>query len=252
MENNLVVPRDPLLRNTITDNFGVNLAKILAKKIINVYPKFNAKEYVAQVKKHCRDLSYTERVALHAEALKLCLPSNYKKAAQILGDILGPENPNETGMFREFYWLLPVGKFIEVYGIADFTTSIRLIEELTKRNTGEYAIRPFIRKYPKKSLSIIKRWAKSKNFHVRRLASEGLRPKLPWATKLDLFIDTPDPVFAILELLKADPIRFVQKSVANNVRDYTKVNPVATKHLLLQWSKSKDPHTRWIVKHATR
>ena len=251
MKKLLSTHRDTSL-HSITDAFDEKLAKILSKKIQSVYPEFRAKEYIAHVRKHCRDLTYTKRVTLHAEARRMYLPPEYQRAAQILHTILGPENINETGMFREFYWLLPIGKFIEIYGIDDFITSIKLIEELTKRNTGEYAIRPFIRRYPKKSLSVIRRWAKSKNFHVRRLASEGLRPKLPWATKLDLFIDTPKPVFEVLELLKTDPIRFVQKSVANHVRDYTKVNPALAERLLVQWSQSKNPHTRWIVKHATR
>lgn len=238
--------------NGITRSFGDNLAKILSKKIVSVYPRFKASAYVKHIKEGCDGLTYTGRVALHADALNTYLPSDYTEAAQILEGILGDENRNETGMFREFYWLLPVGKFVETYGLNDFVTSIKLIEEVTKRNTGEYAIRPFIRKYPEKSLSVMKRWAKSKNFHLRRLASEGLRPKLPWASKLEEFIADPKPVFEILELLKTDSVRFVQKSVANNVRDYLKVNPVAAERLLRNWSRSKDERTQWIVRHATR
>jgi 3-methyladenine DNA glycosylase AlkC len=166
--------------------------------------------------------------------------------------ILGPENENETGMFTHFYWLMPVGKFIEKYGLDHFTLSIAAIEEVTKRNTGEYAIRPYARKYPDKTLQVCMRWAKSKNFHLRRLASEGLRPKLPWAPKLDIWNTTPEPVFDILNLLKEDEVRFVKKSVANHVRDWMKVNPPATKKLLTRWSQSKNEHTRWIVKYASR
>jgi hypothetical protein len=109
------------------------------------------------------------------------------KASSILVSILGEENKNETGMFTEFYWIMPIGKFVEKYGLEHLEISIRAIEEITKRNTGEYAVRPFIRKYPRELLVIMKKWAKSDNFHLRRLASEGLRPKLPWATKLDVY-----------------------------------------------------------------
>jgi 3-methyladenine DNA glycosylase AlkC len=126
------------------------------------------------------------------------------------------------------------------------------IEEITKRNTGEYAIRPFLRKYPDKSINQLVNWAKSENFHLRRLSSEGSRPKLPWSTKLDAFIDKPEPVFKILDILKEDNVKFVQKSVANNVADYLKVNYEAARTLLLEWSKSNNINTKWIIKHATR
>jgi 3-methyladenine DNA glycosylase AlkC len=94
--------------------------------------------------------------------------------------------------------------------------------------------------------------AKSKNFHLRRLASEGLRPKLPWSSKLNTFIEEPDPVFQILELLKEDEVKFVQKSVANHLTDYLKVNPEPTLVLMSQWNKSDNKYTQWILKHANR
>ena len=85
-------------------------------------------------------------------------------------------------MFKHYYWVLPIGKFVEKYGLENFSVSIKAIEEITKRNTGEYAIRPYLRRYPKKTIAVMEKWSKSKNFHLRRLASEGTRPKLPWAT----------------------------------------------------------------------
>ncbi len=131
---------------SITQYFGDNLANILADKILTVHPDFNRKGYVNQVKDLCKDLSYTQRVQLHAELLKDHLPKDYKEAVQILVSILGPENPEETGMFKNFYWVLPIGKYVELYGLEHYKTSIDAIAEITKRNTGEYAIRPFVRK----------------------------------------------------------------------------------------------------------
>ena len=95
-------------------------------------------------------------------------------------------------------------------------------------------------------------WARSSNFHLRRLASEGLRPKLLWASKLELFISDPSPVFAVLEILKEDEVRFVQRSVANNVADYLKVNFAAAKELLMRWQSSQNKNTQQIIRHATR
>ncbi len=238
--------------NSVKRWFGENLAEILAEKISPVYKKFDVKKYIKHISSSCKDLEYTARINLHADALKEFLPRDYKKSVEILMKTLGEENKEETGMFTNFYWLMPFAKFVEKYGLEDFKTSIKAIEEITKRNTGEYAIRPFIKKYPKESLAVLETWSKSKNFHLRRLSSEGLRPKLPWATKLEIFIKNPKPVFKILNNLIKDDIKFVQKSVANNIADYLKVNKEEGVKFLKKYLKSKNKNTQWIIKHATR
>ena len=236
----------------LTEYFGVNLAQLLSDKICASKKDFPANRFIEIVQKGYQDKTLMQRTELIADALHVCLPSDYNTSLQILVGIMGEENPNETGMFTEFYWLMPVGKFIEKYGLDHFDASMKAIEELTKRNTGEYAIRPYIRAHPAKTLRQMKIWAKSENFHLRRLASEGLRPKLPWASKLELFIDDPKPVFEILAILKTDSVKFVMKSVANNLADYIKVNPTAALALIKEWEKSDHKNTQWIVKHATR
>jgi 3-methyladenine DNA glycosylase AlkC len=236
----------------LADYFGDNLAKLLAEKIRKLLPDFNSRKFVNAVKADCVEKSLTQRVELMADLLKIYLPVTYSESIRILKEIMGDENPNETGMFKNYYWLMPVGKYIEKYGIDYPDESLSAIEELTKRNTGEYAIRPYIRRYPEQALRQMKVWAKSKNFHLRRLASEGLRPKLPWAAKLDLFIENPKPVFEILDILKTEPVKFVKKSVANNLTDYIKVNPKATFLLLDKWKATENEHTQWIVGYATR
>ncbi|QCD52943.1 DNA alkylation repair protein [Campylobacter sp. RM16192] len=237
---------------SLAQYFGVNLAELLSGKIKAVYPKFDEQKYIKNISSKVDELAYSGRIELHARELNSALNLYYKGQIEILTSILGEENPSETGMFKNYYWVLPIGKFVEIYGVNDFETSINAISEITKRNTGEYAIRVFIRKYPNEMLEVMQNWAKSSNFHIRRLASEGLRPKLPWASKLENFIDDPKPVFEILELLKEDNVKFVQRSVANHMNDYLKLNFDAAKELLSKWAKSKNQNTQWIVKHATR
>ncbi|MEN1760370.1 DNA alkylation repair protein [Anoxynatronum sibiricum] len=236
----------------ITQHFDSNLAAMLADKILAVKADFPKEAYVEAIEAECESLAYTKRIELHADQLHQLLPKDYEKAVGILVSILGEENKNETGMFSEYYWIMPIGKYVEKYGLNHLALSLGAIEEITKRNTGEYAIRPFIRKYPEETLERMTAWATSPNFHLRRLASEGLRPKLPWATKLDTFIHHPQPVFAILELLKEDEVMFVKKSVANHLTDWLKVNREPTVELIKRWSKSDHKHTKWIIKRATR
>ncbi len=237
---------------SITEKFGGNLAELLAEKILAVYPVFNSLDFVQEVENKVAGRTYTQRVAILAELLKKYLPNDYEESLSILLAILGEENPNQTGMFTHYYWMLPIGKFVQEYGAEHFDSSIKAIEEITKRNTGEYAIRPYIRRYPAETLNVMEQWAKSPNFHLRRLASEGLRPKLPWASKLDTFIQNPMPVFRILEMLKEDEIMFVKKSVANHLTDWIKVNREAVMPLIERWKTSENKHTQWIVKRATR
>ncbi len=236
----------------LTQLFGSNLANLLANKILITYKDFPIKDYVNAISKNSRNLTYSQRVELHADKLYEYLPKNFEKSSQILLSILGEENKKQIGMFSEFYWVLPIGKFIEKYGLENFEISMNAIEEITKRSTGEYAIRPFIQRYPERTLERMEKWAKSPNFHLRRLASEGLRPKLPWAKKLDIFNHNPEPVFKILEILKEDTILFVKKSVANHLTDWLKINQKLTMNLLKRWKESKNPHTSWIVKRAIR
>ncbi len=237
---------------SITEIFGRDLAEFLSEKIVAVYPIFDSKNFVTLTENSVTGKTYTQRIGVIAEQLKKFLPDDYTEALQILTSVLGEENPNQTGMFTHYYWIMPIGKFIQEYGLEHFDLSIKAIEEVTKRNTGEFAVRPYIRQYPERTLKVMENWAKSPNFHLRRLASEGLRPKLPWATKLDTFNDNPTPVFQILEILKEDEILFVKKSVANHLTDWLKVNKEAVAPLIVRWRQSPNPNTQWIVRRATR
>lgn len=236
----------------ITEKFGKELATLLANKITAIASAFPAKAFVRDVTASVAGKTYTQRVSVIADQLHTHFPGTYPEALAVFMNILGPPNPNETGMFTHYYWILPIGKFVEKYGLEHFQLSMDAIAEITRRNTGEYAVRPYIRMYPEASLAILRKWATSDDFHLRRLASEGLRPKLPWAPKLDTFIHDPHPVFDILTLLKEDEIKFVKKSVANHLTDWLKVNREPAAALIRNWSESDNPHTQWIIRHATR
>lgn len=233
--------------------FGLGLAELLVDKIAAVEPSFSARAFMEDAKDS--DISGREllaRVDLLAALLRRHLPSPYPDALAVLLRIYGPENPNETGMFTFGYWLWPIGSFIATYGLEHYDASVAAIEELTRRHTGEYAIRPYIASRPEQTCQIMQTWARSPNVHVRRLASEGLRPRLPWSKRLSLFLDDPEPVFEVLETLKDDTSRFVQKSVANNVNDYLKDNRPAAMQLLRRWSQEPTPQRRWTIRHALR
>ena len=232
--------------------FDKDLAILLADKFRKHYRSFDAEGFVEKIAQGTQKLELKDRVELIADQLHANLPPDFARAIKICTKILGPELTNETGMFTEGYWLMPVAKYVEKYGLNHFPESIEAIREITKRHTGEYCIRPFVVKYPDKTLAVMARWSLDKNVHVRRLASEGLRPRLPWAKKLDQLIDNPGPVLNILENLKDDNSKFVQKSVANNLNDILKDNFDIGIKTITNWSKGATPNRKWILKHALR
>ncbi len=233
--------------------FDKDLAKLLADKIIAIDSSFNKRKFVNHINKSVSDLELKDRVECIADGLYNELGGDYKNGIKTLSAILGPENKEETGMFTNFYWVMPIAKYVEKYGIDHFDISMKAIEEITKRNTGEYTIRPYLEQATKATLKQMKHWSKDTNFHVRRLSCEGIRPRLPWAKKLDVFISNPKPLIPILNALKDDKSKYVQKSVANCINDVLKDNEDIGKDLLESWKiKHSSKERQWIMKHAVR
>lgn len=233
--------------------FDKDLAKLLADKILLIEPNFNFKRFIKNVDRKVSELELKARVEVIADELNAEFENDFEKGVAILLKILGPENENETGMFTEFYWIMPIAKYVEKYGLSCFDVAMNVIEEITKRNTGEYAIRPFIKQNTDKTLKQMLQWSLSLNNHVRRLACEGLRPRLPWAKKMDVFIENPKPIIKILNNLKDDPSKYVQKSVANCINDILKDNFETGKQLIEDWNlKEISNQRKWIIKHALR
>lgn len=158
--------------------FDEDLASLLADKILKIRPDFNREEFIDIVGSRIPKLELNDRVEVLADGLYELLESDFSSSIPTLLGILGPENSEETGMFTNFYWVMPIAKFVEKYGLEHPELSYQAIEEITKRNTGEYAIRPFLVKYPAKTIAKMMNWSTSENLHVRRLASEGDSPRL--------------------------------------------------------------------------
>ncbi|MDR5050022.1 DNA alkylation repair protein [Bacillus thuringiensis serovar andalousiensis] len=124
--------------------------------------------------------------------------------------------------------------------------------EITKRNTAEYAIRPFLQTYHEDTLDILQQWIHDENSHIRRLVSEGTRPRLPWAKKIGALKGDFKNNLQLLEPLMNDPSKYVQKSVANHMNDITKED----KELVFQWLQQlrdkQHPIKLWIIKYGLR
>lgn len=232
--------------------FGLELAERLAGLITPHYPDFPAAHFIAAVDDKTGPLELKGRVSVIAEQLQRDLPSSYPESVRILLKIVGPENETEQGMFTNGYFLMPIAYFVEQYGLEHFDISMNALYEITKRHTAEYAIRPFLERYPDDSMKLLNNWQHDPNLHVRRLVSEGPRPRLPWAKRITPIKGNPAHNLALLELLLDDPSLYVRKSVANHVNDLTK----DYKDVTLEWLRDRIEqggiHMSWVAHHGLR
>ena len=170
------------------------------------------------------------------------VPGDYRTQLRPLKRI-APDFAGIRGLF------LP--DFVEVHGLDDFAASMDALEHFTQFSSGEFAVRPFIVKYGARTMAVMRRWARHDNEHVRRLASEGCRPRLPWGIGLAQFKRDPSAILPILEQLRADPSDYVRRSVANNLNDIAKDHPDLVLETATRWLGTS-PQTDRLVKHACR
>jgi 3-methyladenine DNA glycosylase AlkC len=150
------------------------------------------------------------------------------------------------------FLFMPFTEFVSAYGLDDTASSFELLYELTKRFTAEFAIRPFIVSHPAETMALLKSWAHDPDPNVRRLVSEGTRPRLPWAPRLRAFQQDPSPVIELLEMLKDDPELYVRRSVANNLNDIGKDHPDLLIDVCRRWQQDATPERQWLIQHALR
>ncbi|MCA1569642.1 MAG: DNA alkylation repair protein [Chloroflexi bacterium] len=240
-------------RQGYTEDFGAQTAEILAERIHAVHPAFRARAYVDEVAESVAELGLKARVRVMAAALRRHLPPSYEDALAILLASLGPELADHEGMFTHGWYLMPVARFVEDYGLDHFDQSMHALREITRRHTSEYAIRPYLARYPEQTLSYLRKWVHDPSPHVRRLVSEGTRSRLPWASRLPAFVRAPLPVIELLDALTDDPSAFVRKSVANNLNDISKDHPELVLATASRWlAQSPSERTAWIVRHGLR
>lgn len=237
----------------VKDYYDMEYGIFLAEKIKSVCPVFNEEQFLSLIRPTIEVLTFNERQDLLATALKEAIPLDYTDTIQVFEKILGPELKGSLGMFTEGYWLWPIGRYVEKFGAENFEVSTRFSKELTKRFTSEFCMRPIISKFPEQSIQLLLEWCRDDNKRVRRLASECLRIRLPWAKKLYVALDYFDQYSALLTFLKDDPDKTIQKSVANNLNDLYKEDSDKFERIISNWQKDTlTKECQWIIKHASR
>ena len=218
---------------------------------------FDRKSYEASILADLDKLELKQRARLIADVTGKVLPQTLDGKFHILKSVLHPlENEgvdrasDEQGI--RGWGMMPLGMVVTDHGLQDFEKSFALLKEMTKRATAEFEVRPFLDKDQERALAIMTPWVQDDSVHVRRLVSEGTRPRLPWGMRLKKLVEDPSPTLPLLEALKDDPEEYVRRSVANHLNDIAKDHPDLVAGIAGRWLKDADRNRDKLVRHACR
>lgn len=245
------------MADSLKSFFSPALVRRIAESIAAVHPEFPRRPFVKDATRGLDELELLARGRQIAGALHRHLPDRYEDAVEVLVRSLGPRHASDelegVGMAPFFY--LPHTIFVATHGLGPehFEISMRAQHVLTQRFTCELSIRPFLEHHRDRTLAILREWTSDPSPHVRRLVSEGTRPRLPWAPRVSWIEREPERVLPLLEALKDDPTTLVRRSVANHLNDLSKSHPKMVAEIAQRWlSEKNSSERRALVKHALR
>jgi 3-methyladenine DNA glycosylase AlkC len=233
------------LKNIFNPIFFEHFTETIKQRL----PDFNDQHFIYRIFDiHWEKRELKQRIRHIATTLKDYLPGHYRDQVKIITGLIDDLKNNGTkGGFE--YIFFP--DFIEQFGQDDLNTSLEAMEQITQFISCEFAIRPFLIKYPDEVMDQMMKWSKHPHPHVRRFSSEGCRPRLPWAMAIPQLKKDPSPVLRILNNLRNDTSLFVRKSVANHLNDIAKDHPSVVIEIANQW-KGESKETDWIIRHGCR
>ena len=238
-ENTTTTEPAPLLKEI----FNRDRLQHFARETAAIHPAFDTRRFLALTSDGLDDLSIMQRLRQIAIAFHATLPGPFEANL----DILRALAPRINHGFAS----ITLPEYVALYGHDHFDLSMQALAFFTRFGSSEFAVRHFLQKDLARALAVMERWSLDDNDHVRRLASEGCRPRLPWSFQLKTLIADPSPVAPILDNLKSDPSLYVRKSVANHLNDITKDHPEWVFDKIADWDQD-DARTGWIMKQALR
>lgn len=235
------------------------LVQAASAHLVRAWPAFDAARFVALATHDLDALELKARALQITDALSATLPTDFATAAEVLETALGPAESGEHmgtlqitdgGLAGWILW--PAGEFVAQRGMQHPERALRTLHAITQRFTAEFAIRPFLIAHEALTLRTLAEWVHDSSAHVRRLVSEGSRPRLPWGLQLKSFVANPSPTLPLLRVLQDDPSEYVRRSVANHLNDIAKDHPV----LVAEWLETHLPEAsaprRAMLRHASR
>ncbi|MBF4519323.1 DNA alkylation repair protein [Flavobacterium sp. ANB] len=234
----------------IKDIYSVSFYEKFSQAVAEVHPSFNKQKFIEAIYEgDFAQKEWKERMKHTTIVFHQFMPENFSETVVLIDKII--KNLKKNKFTEGNLAFIFFADYIEVYGLDDFKTSAKSFVSITQFISCEFAVRPFILKYKEQMISEMTKWSLHENHHVRRLASEGSRPRLPWAMAIPFLKKDPASILPILENLKNDPSEYVRRSVANNLNDIAKDNPQIVLDIANKW-KGHSKETGAIIKHGCR
>lgn len=240
--------------------FNAHVIDAMAEHLGRVHPPFDVGGFATEAQHGLEDLELKARAAQITDALERYLPDDFPQAVAVLTGSLDPVTDAPVDALQSGatdrgirgWAVMPMADYVARRGLGDVPLSLDALKAMTMRFSSEFAIRPFLIHHPQDTLRALTAWRTHENEHVRRLVSEGSRPRLPWGIQLKAFIRDPAPVLDLLEGLKDDASEYVRRSVANNLNDISKDHADVAAATARSWMKDADQNRERLVRHAMR
>jgi len=238
--------------------FGPEMVQAISSNLARVSDRFDAALFEARALDGLEKLELKQRSEQFSFAIEAAMSGDFTQTVEAFVAALHPEKQAEISDMRSDeaglanFALMPLGSFIARNGLDRPEFCLTALREMTMRGSSEFEVRPFFRDHSELTLKAARGWAADPNLHVRRLASEGSRPRLPWGIRLHDFVRDPAPLLPILEALRDDPHEYVRRSVANNLNDIAKDHPDLVAEIARDWLKGAGRDRARLVKHACR
>lgn len=236
------MPEDPRPAQ-LKDWFDANRYRSIAASTQALEPRFDEGRFLELTLTGLAERSLMQRMQQTSIAIAAALPGDYRAQVEVLKALAPTLGHEFIGIF--------LSDFVARFGLGDIQHSLDALRYFTGFGSAEFAVRPFLVKAFEPTHRAMMRWTEDRNEHVRRLASEGIRPRLPWGQRLQALVTDPTPIAPILEALKNDSSLYVRKSVANNLNDIAKDHPAWVVTRVSGWDRQQ-PSIAWVTKHGCR
>ncbi|MBL4613661.1 MAG: hypothetical protein JKY27_02140 [Magnetovibrio sp.] len=242
-------------KNFFNETVIRSMAGHLSRTAQDTAHAFDGDEFIAFALDGLDGLELKQRSSRLTDGLECQLPDDFGSACDLLVASLNPSDADPDDKIERGIkgWpVMAMADYVARHGQNHVGLSLEVLKQMTSRFTSEFAIRPFLHNHPGETLKTLATWTQDQNHHVRRLVSEGSRPRLPWGMQLKNFVKDPSPVVALLENLKDDPSEYVRRSVANNLNDISKDHADLVGNIAVRWMSAASPARQRLVRHGLR
>jgi 3-methyladenine DNA glycosylase AlkC len=239
-------------RRLMKDGLDDRALERLSTAMTAAWPECDRAGFLKEAGSGLNELELKGRVRHVVTVLNRFLPVDYRQALDIVVRAADHFPAGQSGDALAGFAAWPLIDWVPEYGLNHFDASFRALRKLTNLFTAEFAVRPFLIKDTDRALGHLQSWLDDPDEHVRRLVSEGTRPRLPWGQRLPMFVQDPAPVIILLDRLKDDPAEYVRRSVANNLNDIAKDHPAEVVRVCRAWKKGASKERIWVIRHGLR